>query len=159
VFVTEHPGHARDLTAAACTRGVDLVVAWGGDGTVNEVASALAFGETPLAVVPSGSGNGLARELGVPLDARQAFVAALSGRNRCIDAGELDGRLFFNVAGVGLDAQVARRFADLGRERRGFIRYAQLTLHEVFAYKPAEYTITTDGGTHRERVLMIAIAN
>lgn len=159
VFVTEHAGHAHDLTVAALAQGVDLVMAWGGDGTVNEVASALAFGDTPLAILPSGSGNGLARELGIPLDAGDAFPAALSGHDRRIDAGELNGHLFFNVAGIGLDAQVAQRFAALGSQRRGFLRYVQLTLQEVFAYMPAEYTITTDAGTRRERVLMIAIAN
>jgi diacylglycerol kinase (ATP) len=158
VVVTERPRHAGDLTRAAMARGVDLVIAWGGDGTVNEVASALAFSNVPLAIVPSGSGNGLARELRIPLDPRQAFTAALNGRDRRIDAGELDGHLFFNVAGVGLDANIARAFAANGR-RRGFIRYAQLTFREVWAYTPQEYSITTDAGTRRERVLMIAIAN
>lgn len=158
MFVTERPGHGSDLTRAAIARGVDLIMAWGGDGTVNEVASALAFGSVPLAIVPSGSGNGLARELRIPLDARDAFGAALTGRARRIDAGELDGRLFFNVAGVGLDANVARAFAG-ARHRRGFARYVQLTLREVFTYRPCEYTITTDVSSRRERVLMIALAN
>jgi diacylglycerol kinase (ATP) len=158
VFVTERPTQATDLTRAEMARGVDLVIAWGGDGTVNEVASALAFSDVPLAIVPTGSGNGLARELRIPLDVHQAFTAALSGRERRIDAGELDGHLFFNVAGVGLDANIARAFAANGR-RRGFARYAQLTLREVLSYAPQEYSIATDAGTRRERVLMIAIAN
>src|SRR4051812_44329184 len=92
VCVTTHAGHARELAEAALQRGADTIIAWGGDGTVNEVASALAFRPVTLAIIPSGSGNGLARELDVPLDATRAFGVALEGRDRVIDAGELDGR-------------------------------------------------------------------
>jgi diacylglycerol kinase family enzyme len=81
-----------------------VLVACGGDGTVNEVASALAFRDATLAIIPSGSGNGLARELRIPLDPDRAFDVAFGGRERRIDAGELDHRLFFNIAGIGLDA-------------------------------------------------------
>jgi YegS/Rv2252/BmrU family lipid kinase len=158
IFVTERPGHARELTAAARARGTDLVIAWGGDGTMNEVASALAFSETPLAIIPSGSGNGLARELQIPFQAHAALAVALDGRNRSIDAGELDGHLFFNIAGVGLDAQVARRFAANGH-RRGFTRYLDMTLREVLTYRPAEHAIATDVGSLREPILIVAIAN
>jgi diacylglycerol kinase family enzyme len=111
-----------------------------------------------MAIVPGGSGNGLARALGIPLNPQHAFRSALTGRGRRIDAGELDGHLFFNVAGVGLDANVARAFAATGHSR-GFARYAQLTLREVFSYRPGDYTITTDAGTRRENILLIAIAN
>ena len=105
---------------AALSRGATMCVAWGGDGTVNEVASALAFTPVALAIVPSGSGNGLARELGVPLDAVSALTVAIDGRDRIIDAGEIEGRLFFNIAGLGLDARIAHRFAVNGLARRGF---------------------------------------
>ena len=88
IFVTERRGHARDLAAAAVARGVGLVVAWGGDGAVNEVASALAFTPTPLAIVPSGSGNGLARELGVDRHPARSITQALDAAPRRIDAGE-----------------------------------------------------------------------
>jgi diacylglycerol kinase family enzyme len=114
VFVTERAGHARELTMAALGRGASLCVAWGGDGTVNEVASALAFTEASLAIVPSGSGNGLSREVGIPFDTQAAFEIAVGGRDRVIDAGEIEGRLFFNLAGVGLDA---RRRASVRRHR------------------------------------------
>ena len=105
IFVTERGGHARELATAVVDRGMPRVIAWGGDGTVNEVASALAFRAATMAVIPSGSGNGLARELSVPLEPAGAFATAVDGRTRVIDCGELDGRLFFNVAGLGLDAQ------------------------------------------------------
>lgn len=159
IFVTERRGHARELTRAAVAKGAQIVAAWGGDGTVNEVASAIVRRETTLAIIPSGSGNGLARELRLPFDASAALDVALRGRDRVIDAGELDGRLFFNVAGLGLDARVAHRFAANGLVRRGFARYLEVTLHELFTYAAAEYTIATGDEFLRERALLVAIAN
>lgn len=159
VCVTARQGHARELTQAALQRGATTVIAWGGDGTVNEVASALAFRDAALAVVPSGSGNGLARELGVPFDPAGAFAVALEGRERVIDAGELDGRLFFNIAGVGLDARVAAEFAAGGLRRRGLARYLEITAQQLWSYAPEEHTITVDGAPLRERTLIIAVAN
>ena len=98
---------------AAVRRGARLVMAWGGDGTINEVASALAFDEVPLGIVPAGSGNGLARELGVSLrpGARRSPTRSRPSRAP-IDLGELGGRLFVNIAGIGFDAHVAAQFAD-----------------------------------------------
>jgi diacylglycerol kinase (ATP) len=160
VFVTEHAGHARELTRAALERGTRLVLAWGGDGTVNEVASVLAFTDATLGIIPSGSGNGLSRELAIPFAPRAAFEVAFSSACDCvIDAGELDGRLFFNIAGIGLDARVAHRFAAGGLVRRGFFRYLEITAHELFTYEPDEHTIVVDGETQRVRALLIAIAN
>jgi len=157
--VTERPGHARELAAAARRRGVMTFVAWGGDGTVNEVGSALVGSDAALAIVPSGSGNGLARELNLPLDPAAAFDVALDGRSRLIDAGELDGRLFFNIAGLGLDACIAHRFAESGLERRGFLRYLELAAREVTSFTPIDYELTTDGRQQRVRPLLIALAN
>jgi YegS/Rv2252/BmrU family lipid kinase len=155
--VAERPGHARELTSTALRRGATLCIAWGGDGTVNEVASSLVHTGATLGIVPGGSGNGLARDLGIPCDPAAAFDAALSGDVRTIDAGEVDGRLFFNVAGFGLDARVARAFGGGGR--RGLARYLQLTVRELVAYRPAEYVVTVDGHTERARPLIVAIAN
>jgi YegS/Rv2252/BmrU family lipid kinase len=159
VFVTERSGHARDLARLLLSQGIETVVAWGGDGTVNEVASALAFGPAALAIVPSGSGNGLARELRIPFDPPKALRVAMTGRRRRMDAGELDGRLFFNVAGIGLDARVAHRFAETGLVRRGFLRYLDITIRELLTYEPDEHTIAIDGEVFRDRTLLIAVAN
>jgi diacylglycerol kinase (ATP) len=159
VFLTERPGHARELTQAALARGVTTVVAWGGDGTINEVGSALAFHDAALAIVPSGSGNGLARELNIPFEPERAFDVAFGGRERSIDCGEMDGHLFFNIAGLGLDARVAHRFAEGGLVRRGFWRYLEITTQELFTYDPDEHTIVTDGSSQRVRALIVAIAN
>lgn len=160
IFITERRGHARELAEGALARGVSTVVAWGGDGTVNEVGSALAFRGAVLGIVPSGSGNGLARELRIPLDPAGAMAAAIAGGDRRIDAGELDGRLFFNVAGIGLDARVAHRFATPVALRRGFARYLATTASELFTYRPDQHTIVVDEReTLRVRALLIAIAN
>jgi YegS/Rv2252/BmrU family lipid kinase len=159
VYVTERPGHARELAVAARRRGVTLFVAWGGDGTVNEVGSALVESPASLAIVPSGSGNGLARELGIPLDPASAFRAVFEGHPRLIDVGELDGHLFFNIAGLGLDAMVAHRFAEGGLERRGFVRYLELAAREIASFVPLEYAVTADGHDLVVRPLLIAIAN
>jgi YegS/Rv2252/BmrU family lipid kinase len=159
VVVSERPGHAHDLAAAALAAGITTVLAWGGDGTLNQVGSALAFRDAVLGVIPSGSGNGLARELGIPLTAPEAFAVAVGGHERTIDGGELDGHLFFNVAGLGLDARVAHAFAAPGLARRGFRRYLEITLRELIRYNPGDRTIVVDGVTVHSRALLIAIAN
>jgi diacylglycerol kinase (ATP) len=159
IFLTERSGHARELTQAVLARGVPLVIAWGGDGTVNEVASALAFREAALGVVPSGSGNGLARELAIPFDPAAAFAVALDGAEHVIDAGELDRRLFFNIAGLGLDARVAHQFAAHGLVRRGFVRYLEIAARELLTFEPHEHTVVADGVAVRSRAMIIAIAN
>ena len=159
VFVTERPGHAHELARMLMAQRVSTIVAWGGDGTVNEVASALAFSDTAMAIVPSGSGNGLARELGIPFRPDDALRVAIDGARKVMDAGELDGHLFFNVAGIGLDARVAHRFAAGGLIRRGFARYMEITLQELMSYAPDDHAIAIDGEILRERTLLIAVAN
>src|SRR5262245_28287953 len=140
VFVTERKGHGRELAAGAIARGARLVLAWGGDGTVNEVASALVSTGTALSIVPSGSGNGLARALGVAREPKQAIARALSGTPRPIDAGEIGGRMFFSIAGVGFDAHVASLFdADSGG--RGFSGYVRITFRELRSYRCGTYRI------------------
>jgi diacylglycerol kinase (ATP) len=158
IHVTEGPGHAAALARGAAERGAGLVCAWGGDGTVNEVASALAFGPTALGIVPSGSGNGFARALRVPADPAAALRHALACRERFVDAGILGDRLFVNVAGVGLDARVAFRFARHGR-RRGPLPYAWHTAAELLRSAAAEYDLDIEGERVVRRVLVLALAN
>ncbi len=117
-----------------------LVIAWGGDGTINGAASALAGTGIPLGIVPAGSGNGLARDLGLPLDPAAALAVAATGATRTIDGGDLDGSAFFNVAGIGLDARIAERMAAPGA-RRGLAGYAIATLGVLPSYRPRRYTI------------------
>lgn len=159
IFVTERRGHAADLARAAVNRKADRVIAWGGDGTVNEVASVLAFGSVPMGIVPAGSGNGLAWALGIPKPPAAALSRALRAGARAIDVGEIEGRLFVNVAGVGFDAHVAARFGAASNTRRGLRAYAWLTGCGLFEYRSREYTITAGGQTRRARALFVTLAN
>jgi diacylglycerol kinase (ATP) len=157
VFVTEAIGHARELAAAAVKQGARLVMAWGGDGTINEVASALAFSDVALGIIPAGSGNGLARELGVDPRPGVAIAEALAAEARRMDVGEIEGRLFVNLAGIGVDAFVASRFS-LAR-RRGFLGYVGLTASALVTYIPTDYHITTGGTRVDARAILVTIAN
>jgi len=159
VRVSERPGHAHDLAREAVADGVRLVFAWGGDGTINEVGRALAFGPSSLGIVPAGSGNGLARELGIPADPAAALACALECADRRIDAGEIGGRLFFNVAGIGLDAHVAARFPVHARGTRGKLRYVLATAGQILTYRPVEYQIDAGGFCQQKRLLAIVFAN
>ena len=159
VLASERSGHASLLAREALAGGAALVIAWGGDGTINEVASELAFRDVSFAVIPSGSGNGLARELKLPCDIAQAFAVAFGGTERVIDAGEIEGRLFFNVAGVGLDAEVAHEFASTGLVRRGFKRYIEIASRRLLSFTATDYRIVADGVPTQTRAIVIAIAN
>jgi len=155
VCVSQRRGHAHELAAAAVRRGDRLVMAWGGDGTVNEVASALVGSSTALGIVPGGSGNGLARELGLPLTAEAALHAALAATPCVVDAGQLDGRWFFSLAGIGFDAHVAAAF-DRHQGRRGFANYVRITVRELRRYTCATYRV--NGGA-AVRALLVTVAN
>lgn len=159
VFLTERPGHARELAKAAVRRGARLVLVWGGDGTINEVATALAFDEVPIGIVPAGSGNGLATELGIDREPAGAIAAALRADARLIDLGELGGRFFVNVAGIGIDAYVAAQFNEAGNVRRGFLGYAKITSRALFRYVPSVYRIASEEGTLEARAVLVTIAN
>ena len=158
VVVTQHAGHAFQLARDAVSSDVELVLAWGGDGTMNEVGRALAFGSVPMGFIPGGSGNGLARTLGISLRTEQAIRQALSGRTRSIDAGEVDAKLFFNLAGVGLDAHVAQLFNARG-VKRGLAGYVQMGVRELFGYRPRSYAIQCDHETIERDALMVVVAN
>ena len=159
VRLTEAPGHARDLVRLALDAGADLVVAWGGDGTVNEVASALAHTGVPLGLVPSGSGNGLAKEFGVPRQPAQALARAVGAPARPLDAGEIGGRFFVNVAGLGLDARIARRFNALRGRTHGFASYVNGTLAELRRFAPVTYSIDTCGERFGAAATLVVFAN
>lgn len=167
VRITQGPSDAYRFSSAAAHASYDLVVAWGGDGTINGAASGVAGTGIPLAIVPGGSGNGLARDLRIPFDPTAALTLAATGGVRAIDAGDLHGSLFFNVAGIGFDARIADRLAAPGA-RRGLIGYLLATLSELRSYEPGIYSIRNafdvDGRAHMadiidRRALFIAVAN
>ncbi len=157
IVVSERRGHVRELAAAAVAAGSRLVIVWGGDGTVNEAGSVLIGGTIPLGMIPAGSGNGLARELGLPLDPERAIAITLNGTPRTIDAGELGGRPFFNMAGIGFDAHVASRFDRTSK--RGLASYVRLSARELLTYRPGSYRIECGRESILHRALLVALAN
>jgi diacylglycerol kinase (ATP) len=159
VFVTERPGHARELAKAALKRRARLVIAWGGDGTINEVASALAFDDVPMGIVPAGSGNGLARELGVSRRPERAIADALAAVPRPMDLGEVNDRLFVNIAGLGFDAHIAALFNAPENTRRGFAGYFAITMRSLRSYQAGDYRITTDEGRIDAHAVLVTVAN
>src|SRR3954453_13393568 len=159
VHLTERPRHAIDLARAAIASGASVVIAWGGDGTINEVASVVAGSGRALGGIPAGSGNGFAPELGLPCDLHAAVDVILRGRDTLIDVGELDGRAFFNIAGIGVDAVIAERFNNRAMGRRGMGPYVAIGLREAFRYRAARYRIVLDGQEVHSSALLIAFAN
>ena len=158
LVATERPGHATELAWRALETGCRLVVAIGGDGTMNEVAAALVGTDAALGLVPCGSGNGLGRHLGIPGPGKGAFRALLAGHTRLIDTGLAAGHPFFNAMGLGFDAEISARFNALGS--RGLQAYASTALKTLLGYRPQHYTIRTDGGMPLStRAFLVAIAN
>ncbi len=159
IHLTEGAGHARELAAASAAANVDLVIVWGGDGTVNEAGGALIHSSTTLGLIPAGSGNGLAAALGTPREPHTALALAFDGATRTIDAGIMANRPFFNIAGIGFDARVARLFNERGVGRRGGWPYIMIGVREGCRYEGVEYSIDFDGDKRRVRALLIAFAN
>lgn len=149
--------HAHDLAKAAVGE-YEIVVAVGGDGTVNEIASALAGTDTVLGVIPFGSGNGLARFLTIPMDAEGAIKTMNAGRTITIDAGKMNGQWFFNMAGMGFDAHISHVFAN-GSTKRGFVSYFKSSIQEISTYKSKNYHIEVDGVAYDREAFMLSMAN
>lgn len=158
VAFTERAGDGVRLAQRALESTPGVVVAWGGDGTVNEVASVLAGTPVPLGIVPAGSGNGLGRELGIPRVPVPALRLAFARETRAIDVGTFGERIFVNVAGCGFDAQVAWRFSQ-GRHRRGLARYVLFTLDELRRYQAPRYRVTWDDGEFEGLAAVVTFAN
>lgn len=159
VHVTERGGHARELAAASAAAGDELVIVWGGDGTLNEAGSALLGTGTALGLVPAGSGNGLAAALDVPREPLAAIGVAFDGQTRAIDAGLIAGRPFFNIAGIGFDARVAKLFNERTGSKRGGWPYIAIGVREGCRYRAIEYDVQLDGEGRRVRALLIVFAN
>jgi YegS/Rv2252/BmrU family lipid kinase len=156
--VTTGPRHAADLARGFAARQFDVVMAWGGDGTVNEVAGPLIGTATALGIIPRGSGDGFAHALGLPTDVDAALGAAIDRPAVPVDVGYLGGRHFLNVASVGFDAAVARAF-DTGGERRGVWNYTNIALRHVWSYRAESYAVTLDGRSADANLFLLAFAN
>lgn len=155
---TTHRGHACELAQRAVAGGIRTIVAVGGDGTVNEVASALVGTNAALAILPLGSGNGLARDLRLyDLLPFKAIEAIRHGHRLTIDYGRIHGVPFFCTCGVGFDAYVSYLFAD--SKRRGFASYNWLCLREYFRYKSHTFVLEHDGIVERRKAFVVNCAN
>ena len=158
VIYTEYAGHAAEIAAECAKNGVDVVVAVGGDGTVNEIAGALVHTHTALAIIPRGSGNGLARHLQIPRDAKKAIDIINKNTVHTLDYGKLNDKPFFCTCGVGFDAFLAHKFAEAGK--RGFATYIEKSLTDGLRYKSETYEIRVDDGEPRQLdAFVIACAN
>jgi diacylglycerol kinase (ATP) len=157
IAITTRRGHATELCAEAVSKKYYCVVAVGGDGTVNEVARALSNTDTALAIIPAGSGNGLAHHLGYPKDPQKAILKIQNGTISKIDALDINGRLSINVSGYGFDGYVAWLFDKSGR--RGISGYTRIALKEYFRYTSNDFKITVDGKLMNKNVHMVVIAN
>lgn len=154
---TEHANHAYELSKEAAANGYYGVLAIGGDGTVNEVASALCDTETALGIIPLGSGNGLARHLRIPLNIDKAISIINENHIENFDYCTANDRKFFCTCGLGFDAQVSSTFAKRGK--RGPVGYFQSAISEYIKYRSQTYKITSSNGIITEKAFIIACGN
>lgn len=157
IIKTEYAGHAAELASQCVNDQIDICVAVGGDGTVNEVARSLAHSETALGIIPCGSGNGLARHLCLPMDMKQALQVINAGKTDYFDYGVINDQPFFCTCGMGFDAYVSLKFAESGK--RGLATYVENVLKEGLTYKPDTYIITDESGNHQYNAFLVACAN
>ena len=154
----EAPGHATQIAAAAVDHGrYELVVAVGGDGTVNEVAQGLLHSSLVMGIIPKGSGNGLARHLKIPMSSRVSVQSLFHSRVISMDTFMINGRLSLNVSGIGFDGHIANLFS-IGR-KRGFTAYARHVFNEFGSFSEFEARISYFKRTEERRAFIIAIAN
>lgn len=154
--ITEYAGHAKHIAMEA-RKEYDLLVAVGGDGTINEVGSCLLQQKTALGVIPLGSGNGLGRHLHISTNPVRALMQLNISQEIPFDAGLLNGKPFFNVSGTGFDAQISKKFAD--QVKRGYMTYARCVLEEIHLYTPKKYGVSINGKDIEDDFFLIAFAN
>lgn len=156
IVYTERATHGSDLAKDAV--GVyDYVIAVGGDGTVNEIASAIVGTNLALGIIPFGSGNGLARFLRIPMDTGKSIETINGERVEIIDSAKLNTQRFFNLAGMGFDAHIAEVFSH--DKNRGFWAYIKSSFSEISKYKAETYHINIDGTEYIRDAFMLSIAN
>jgi YegS/Rv2252/BmrU family lipid kinase len=157
IALTEYAGHASVIASKAKEDNIDIVVAVGGDGTVNEVARAIVHSDTALGIIPCGSGNGLARHLMLPMNIAKAIQTINLCEIHQLDYGVINDIPFFCTCGMGFDAFVSHKFAEAGK--RGPITYVENVLKEGLKYKPETYEIQDEKGITRLKAFLISCAN
>jgi diacylglycerol kinase (ATP) len=166
LHVTSRPGEAQDLAARAAAAGCDRIVAVGGDGTIQEIVNGILQGRARpgIGIVPVGSGNDLARSIGLPTDAAEAWTIAIGRVTRQIDValatnGDGQRRWFASAGGIGFDAQVATAMARRRGWQTGRAGYLLTTLTELRRFDNRHLRIVLDGEPLERRALFVAIAN
>ena len=155
---TQYAGHGKEMASQFAADGYDVVVACGGDGTMNEVASALVHTDTAFAIVPYGSGNGFARHLGYSMHPKQALEQILNGEERSVDSGLANGKRFFCTCGTGFDAHVSHTFSKEGK--RGFLTYLKVILREYKTYEPRVYQLESPSFPGvKKKAFLVTFAN
>ncbi len=154
---TEYAKHGTKLAKDAANAGAYAVVAVGGDGSVNDIVAGLAGTDTALAIIPKGSGNGMARSMSIPLKEQEAIEIINKGNTIMMDIGYANDRLFISNAGVAFDALISKKFAK--SKRRGFAMYSWLVTRYMWTYKEWEWDITIDGQSLKEKAFIISVAN
>lgn len=157
IAYTKAAKHAIELSKDAVSRNIDIVVAVGGDGSVNETAKGLINSNTAIAIIPTGSGNGLARHLNIPLNLKKAMQVINSGKQTNIDTVQMNDETFVNVAGIGFDAHIGWEFAKFGK--RGFSSYIKVITREFPRYKAQDFELIIDGTTQTKNAYLISFAN
>lgn len=157
IAYTKASKHAVELAKQAVTNNCNIVVAVGGDGSVNEIAKGLVGSTTAMAIIPTGSGNGLARHLKIPLDLKKAMEVINGSKETTIDTIQLNDETFVNVAGIGFDAHIGWEFAKFGK--RGLSSYMKVIMRELPKYKAQDFELIIDGKPIHQKAFLISFAN
>jgi diacylglycerol kinase (ATP) len=154
---TDAPGHATELAKDAAEKKYELVVAVGGDGSVNETAKVLLNSSTILGIIPTGSGNGMARHLGIPVNSQKAIELINNYRTDVIDTLFVNDHFCIGTIGVGFDAHVAHLFAHAAK--RGYSTYVKLVLTEFSSYDEQRFSIIVDDRKYEKDCFLLTFAN
>lgn len=157
IIFSKSAGHLFELSKSAAENGADIIVAVGGDGTVNQVAKGMFGSSAVLGLVPAGSGNGLAHHLNIPVDIPASLEVINKAEEKIVDTCSVNGELFVSIAGVGFDALVAKKFAET--KRRGFLSYLNIVTNEYTWYRPRKYKLNIDGKIYKREALFVSFAN
>ena len=157
IAFTEYRKHAKKIATESVNENYDIVCAVGGDGSVHEVGTALIGSETKLAILPAGSGNGLARHLNIPLNLKDAILCINKNQAIKMDTVLVNDKSFLGIGGYGFDAVIAKKFDT--HHKRGLRGYAYLIIREFFRYNPINVSIDLDGKVKSLPVVLCTVAN
>ncbi|MBG6236730.1 YegS/Rv2252/BmrU family lipid kinase [Pedobacter sp. CAN_A7] len=154
---TSYAGHAAEIVDETVSMNFDIIVAVGGDGTINEIGAKVMHQHKVLGIIPYGSGNGLARFLKIPMNTRKAIEVLNHFQVSKIDTAIFNDKVYFNMAGMGFDAHISSIFAK--NKKRGFSEYLKTGLKEMINYKPETYRIVVDGKSYTRKAFVVSVAN